>query len=462
MSGDAPVGSSLPDLWSLGPGEVISVVGAGGKSTLLELLARGFEAEGRRVILTTTTRMWPPPTGPGARPLVTGTELAQVLGLLAEDPGRSPVVGRSVLPDGKLEAIPVDWVPALRDLPWVEAVVVEADGSAGKPLKAPAPWEPVVPSCCTLLVVVAGLDAQGATLDASQVHRPELLSALLGVPVGAALPDEAPFTASLLGYREAVPIHARLLILMNKVDVSPPRPDLLKAVAEAQDVRRVEVWSGTAGAAAPTFDLLRPAQRVLNAVVLAAGRATRMGGAKVLASFGGRTLLERALGTARAVPGVGSVICVVRGEDEELVRGLAVLQDAAGAEVVRLVVNREPERGMASSIALAAGVVGAGDLLLVLADQPFAGSPTVGRLLSALDKNPRAAAVALGVAGEWTPPVILSRTLVPRLLRLQGDRGARSLLERFEDRLVLVPAENDESLDVDTPADMERARKLLS
>jgi probable selenium-dependent hydroxylase accessory protein YqeC len=489
-------GSHLPDLWRLGPAEVISVVGGGGKSTLLELLARQYEAEGRRVILTTTTRMWPPGQEAGARPLVTAPDLPTLLERLCEAPERSPVVGRSVLADGKLEDVPPDWVPALRDLGWVEAVVVEADGSAGRPLKAPAAWEPVVPACSTLLVVMAGLDCQGVPLDGRHMHRPELLAALLGVSVGAALPDDAPLRASLLGYARAVPRHARLLVLLNKADAYPPRPGLLRAAAvdglwsqgggpaagvPDEVAAGVDVWWGAAGAEPPAFRCLRPGRRRLNVAIAAAGKATRMGGSKVLSVLGGETLLERTLATARQIADVGGKVVVVRVEDEDEVRRLTGGTGGAGAgggtasphwggamgwveaaPEFCVVVNREPERGMASSLALAAEAVGSGDLLVLLADQPFAGEETVGRLRTALEAHPRAAAAVLVSGGNWGPPLVIGRSLAARLPGLLGDRGARAMLEAFEDRMVRVAAEWDEALDVDTPADLEKARRLLS
>ena len=451
-----PRESHLPDLWRLGPGEVISVVGGGGKSTLLELLARQYEQEGERVILATTTRMWPPRPGVDARPLVTATDLPGLLAQIQDAPERSPVVGRSVLPNGKLEDVPLEWVPALRDLGWVAAVIVEADGAAGRPLKAPAAWEPVVPDCTTLMVVMSGLDAQGARLDEDSVHRPKIVGRLLGLPQGAILPDDAPLRAVLMGYRPALPSHGRMLVLLNKADTFPVSAGLARA-AESADV---EVWAGSAGTIPPSFSCLRPGPAALSVAVLAAGAATRMGGSKVLAQVGAETMIERVVGVARGAAGAGEVVVVVRGQDEPDVRGLlARWMDVGDSPVVRVEVNHHPEKGMAFSLALAVGSVAAGDLLVMLADQPFAGPATVGRLLRARERSPRAAAVALVGGADWGPPVLIGRSLVPGLLSLEGDKGARDLLRRFLGRLVLVEAQGEEAMDVDTPDDLESARR---
>jgi probable selenium-dependent hydroxylase accessory protein YqeC len=449
-------GSHLPDLWRLGPGEVISVVGAGGKSTLLELLARQYEREGERVILATTTRMWPPQPGADARPLVTATDLPGLLAQLEAAPERSPVVGRSVLPNGKLEDVPQEWVPALRDLGWVGAVIVEADGAAGRPLKAPAAWEPVVPDCTTLMVVMSGLDSQGARLDEDSVHRPKIVGRLLGLSQGAILPDDAPLRAALLGYRPVRPPHGRMLVLLNKADAFPVSRGLARA-AESADV---EVWAGSTGTTPASFSRLHPGPEALSVVVLAAGAATRMGGSKVLAQVGAGTMLERVVGVACGAAGAGEVVVVVREQDEAQVRGLlARWTDGGDPPVVRVEVNHHPEKGMASSLALAVGSVACGDLLVMLADQPFAGPATVTRLLEARARSPRAAAAALASGADWGPPVLIGRSLVPRLISLEGDKGARDLLRRFLGRLVLVNAQDEEAMDVDTPDDLESARR---
>ena len=61
---DGRTNTRLTGLWRLGPSEVIALVGAGGKSSLMEALARDYEAEGARVVLTTTTKIRPPTERP--------------------------------------------------------------------------------------------------------------------------------------------------------------------------------------------------------------------------------------------------------------------------------------------------------------------------------------------------------------------------------------------------------------
>lgn len=166
---------------------MVSLVGAGGKTSLMFALA--LEAAQRwgpeRVLVTTTTRIYEPsprdlpPLGrPAARfpdrPTL-GTFLTGSLAHAAAAAGRGAllVLGTQLLPAAstkgasrgserrKVEGVPPEWVDQLgRSLPGL-LVLVEADGAAGHPLKAPAEHEPVLPGSTSLVLAVAGIDAVG-------------------------------------------------------------------------------------------------------------------------------------------------------------------------------------------------------------------------------------------------------------------------------------------------------------
>ena len=99
-------------------------------------------------------------------------------------------------------------------------ILNEADGSRMRPFKAPAAHEPVIPAETTLVVPVVGADVFGQPLDAEHVHRPELVSALSGAPLGAPITPEivARVLAHPEGGRKGVPAGARVVVLINKVE----------------------------------------------------------------------------------------------------------------------------------------------------------------------------------------------------------------------------------------------------
>jgi molybdenum cofactor cytidylyltransferase len=463
----SPPGGSLVDAWGLGPAEVVCAVGGGGKTALLERLAREYEQEGRRVVLTTTTRVLAPAAE--GRPLVTAPSLEGLLRLLADAPMRSPVVGSGLGEGGKVLPVAPEWVPALRDLGWVAAVLVEADGAARRPLKAPAPWEPVLPAAASLVVAMAGLEAQDLTLDPRHVHRPERLALLLGVAPGSRISPPAVLRALVEGYGPALPPAARLVVYLNKADKRRPEPALVQAAAAGA----TEVWSGSVRRG--EHSCLRPRDRRPAALVLAAGLSRRMGTSKLLMPLGDTSIVGRALGAATRFGTAGTdpaeagskdagpaEVVVVTGPGDEGIRRLLEKEVPAGG--YRVVVNPRPEEGQASS--LRAGVSALSeprDLLVILADQPFVGAETLARVVSAARAGPRAAAAGLVQEedGPLRPPVLLHRSLLPLLLELKGDRGARALLARFRGCSTGVPARGPELLDIDTPEDLERARRTV-
>jgi probable selenium-dependent hydroxylase accessory protein YqeC len=98
-------------------------------------------------------------------------------------------------------------------------VVVEADGARHLSAKAPAAHEPVLPHGCTVVVVMAGLDAIGQPIQAA-VHRPKIAAALLGCASNAPLTPER--LSALLthpkGGLKNVPDAARVVVCLNKAD----------------------------------------------------------------------------------------------------------------------------------------------------------------------------------------------------------------------------------------------------
>lgn len=140
------------------------------------------------------------------------------------------MAARATAPAGKLAGVHPSRVDELRAA-W-PVVLVEADGSKGLPLKAPAPWEPVVPDRTDLVVGVVGLDALGWPMDERTVHRPELFAAVTGCPPGG--PIGWDHLVALARHPEGLFKGAvgRRAILLNKADESPylPSPGQLAAL----------------------------------------------------------------------------------------------------------------------------------------------------------------------------------------------------------------------------------------
>jgi probable selenium-dependent hydroxylase accessory protein YqeC len=209
-------------------GDVVAVVGAGGKTTLVYRLAADARTAGLRVLVTTTTHMGTLPESTTGPLLVEeeGAESSAVASALASE-GRATVLGRRIR-DDKLEGLAPERVDALCAA--ADLVLVEADGARGRSLKVPAAHEPVLPRSTTLLVVLAALDVLGEPLTDERIHRLELVVAASGTAVGEAV-DEDTVVACLRcarGYVSRLPHGARAAVFLNKVEDADRRAAALR------------------------------------------------------------------------------------------------------------------------------------------------------------------------------------------------------------------------------------------
>lgn len=180
------------------------------------------------------------------------------------------------------------------------------------------------------------------------------------------------------------------------------------------------------------------------AVVLAAGRATRFSGGKLLVPAPERPLIR--ITVEKLVDLVDDVV-VVLGNDSD--RVLAALGDLN----VRVQVNENYEDGIGSSVAagvraLAADVDAA---LIALGDQPI--PPSVIEQLIAAYRSRNKAIVAPVYDGTLGNPVLFDRSFFSELLQLNGDRGARALIEQNPARMLGVAFPFAPPIDVDTAED---------
>jgi probable selenium-dependent hydroxylase accessory protein YqeC len=216
---------TLAEALRMSADESVALVGGGGKTTAMFRLAREVVDRGGRAITTTTTRIFGAQIAlaPAHVPAADATQERLAAALAAHR--HVLVIGPTEAASGKAEGVSLDLFRRLRD--WFPDVCMlnEADGSRMRPFKAPAGYEPVIPTGTTLVVPVVGADIFGAPLDAEHVHRPERVSALGGAPLGT--PITPTIVARVLahpdGGRKGVPPGARVIVLINKVETLPDR-----------------------------------------------------------------------------------------------------------------------------------------------------------------------------------------------------------------------------------------------
>ena len=193
---------------------------------------------------------------------------------------------------------------------------------------------------------------------------------------------------------------------------------------------------------------------MISAIVLAAGRSTRMGRNKLILPLDGKPVLQRVLDALKHSK-VDETVVVLGGGADEVRRSV----DLEGTKVV---VNRRYSEGMSASIkaGLARMDRSADAAIIVLGDQPFLSAAVVDSLIKAFLTE--GAPVVLPVyMGKRRNPVLFARSVFPEIMRIRGDRGAKSVVESHGDNILEVKVEDaGVAMDVDTPSDYERAALL--
>ncbi|MGI9204772.1 MAG: nucleotidyltransferase family protein [Woeseiaceae bacterium] len=188
----------------------------------------------------------------------------------------------------------------------------------------------------------------------------------------------------------------------------------------------------------------------LFALVLAAGSANRFGSTKQLATYGGESLVARAVRTAESI--CGSRTLLVVGNEHHAV--------TAACEPLRgfFTYNPRYSEGIASSIRSGVRCLAnqSDGILLLLADQPLVDRTHLESLEEAWRSAPERIC-ASAYANTLGPPAIFPRKYFAALTSLRGDRGAKSLLEINRDRLKIIVHEPG-GVDIDVPADLEQLR----
>jgi molybdenum cofactor cytidylyltransferase len=179
-------------------------------------------------------------------------------------------------------------------------------------------------------------------------------------------------------------------------------------------------------------------------LVLAAGGSRRLGRPKQLLPYGGATLLDHTVATARAC-GFDQLVVALGGSAEAVREGV----DLSGAEVV---LNPGFGRGCGSSIAAAMEVVDGDVLVLMLGDQPGVTAATVRALLGRRGDAPLAVCRYDDGRGH---PFAFSREAFGDLRVLHGDKAVWKLLEARPGEVAEVRVAGPVPLDVDTWEDYE-------
>lgn len=466
--------------------ELVAFVGGGGKTSLMFALAAAL---GSGVVVTTTTRIFAvqmklapavcfltAKDAENAAPFFSALTVPPIVGTLSQldsflaQFGTCLVVGQ--VAGEKASGVSPELPARLLARSNVRHVLVEADGSRMRPVKAPAAHEPVIPVGTTLVVPMVGIDAlNGLLIDVA--HRPELVWAVVGEQFpwfreqdsrGTEQQLTPELVAALLthprGGLQGVPDEARVIPVINKVEtdeqLTAARQIAQTILHNRQTLTRIPQ---VVLAAIKTNQPVREVHRRVTAVVLAAGASQRMGAVnKLLLPWGQTTVLGQVLAQVRETAVYD--ILVVTGYEAEIVT--QAVQAAAGDSISTLHNLHFAVGEMLSSLQTAVRQLPPhiAAVLVVLGDQPLVTAAMIEQMLSAYWQG-KGDLIAPSYQGQRGNPVLIGRRFFAELLDLPIGAAPRHLLRRHADELRLVPMPTDAVLlDLDDIETYERVRPM--
>ncbi|KAF2516236.1 nucleotidyltransferase family protein [Flavobacterium zhairuonense] len=195
-------------------------------------------------------------------------------------------------------------------------------------------------------------------------------------------------------------------------------------------------------------------QNRIGIVVLAAGNSSRLGQPKQLLGYKDSTLLKNTIAEASLVS--DSKIIVVTGADNQLI------EEELDPSIIKVSFNPDWELGMSSSIVNGLKKIlnlypDCENCIFAVCDQPYVSSLIFENLIEEHHKTGKGIA-ASAYSGTLGTPVLFNKKYFNELLELQGQEGAKKIINKFSDDVVSVPFENG-NIDIDTQDDYN---KLMS
>lgn len=194
---------------------MIALVGAGGKTTTMLYLAEYYKKLDMRVLVTTTTRIFVPEKSKYDNFIMNESENIDFKDIRK---GTITLLGKGIEKNNKVIGLDIKTIDELYLKSLFDIILVEADGSKHKPIKAPELHEPVIPIECTHVIGVIGLDALGSEVNDENVHRLKAFKRITEAKNGDLINNN--MLLSLINHENGlfknVPKKSKKILLLNK------------------------------------------------------------------------------------------------------------------------------------------------------------------------------------------------------------------------------------------------------
>jgi probable selenium-dependent hydroxylase accessory protein YqeC len=225
--------ASLIEALALRDREHLALVGAGGKTTLLFALSRALRAVNRKVLTSTTTRVWYPEPAEADSVWLTARNVSWREGIRKDlEDGKSVFLGGRMLESGKVQGVDPSVLDTLYREEDLAYLFVEADGSAGHPVKAHSPKEPVVPGSATTVLAIMGVEVLGRPFTPELVFRADAFERITRIPPGEII-TSPPLSRLFIhpeGLFKSAPGLARKVVFLNKADLAHDREQVRELI----------------------------------------------------------------------------------------------------------------------------------------------------------------------------------------------------------------------------------------
>lgn len=222
---------------------MISLVGAGGKTTTMFEVAKEMKNLGKKVLVTTTTKIFFPSKNQYDT-IIISEDYDEIISKVKNYSDRFITVvcsgnfSTNADENGtpkKLRGIDKSYIDRLYSEDFFDVILVEADGAKGKLVKAPDVFEPVIPLKTTLVVGIIGFRCLGQPIDEEWVHRPKLFAEATKTSVDEKIDCESlvNLITAPVGLFKNAPKNSKCIVLLNtSVDLREQAEIVAKLVVE--------------------------------------------------------------------------------------------------------------------------------------------------------------------------------------------------------------------------------------
>lgn len=420
--------------------ELISITGGGGKTTTMFKLGKELLSQGKKVLISTTTAIFKPRKNYYENLYLTKNRDYRKIKGSARG---LTIIGKEISKNSKLIGVTSEMIDEIFKMKTFDYIIIEADGSKRKPIKAPASHEPVIPSFTTMMIGIIGMDCIYKKIYEKNVHRAGIFCGITNSKIGDFITEDIIYSLIISkdGIFKGVPIDSKKHLILNKVE-NKKREKASQNIKDKILLNKIDIniISGSMGK-----------RTKISGIIMASGFSRRMKRDKLLLKLGDKTLLERVI-DACITSQLDEIMVVYRSEK---IKDIAISYD------LKTVLNKNAEKGQSESVKIGLKNIDSDTdgIMFIVGDQPFLDSKTINILINKFiaDKEK----IIIPRYGEDTGnPTIFPISLKDQLNKLSGDVGGREIIDKNLKQVKYVDIKNQKAgMDMDTASEYEKFKE---